>query len=244
MPQRGEQRRALGHASRQAGIGWLAADRCLDRIQRRDALQRLQRQRRLRGRVHVEEVPPRVRPARRLGHAAVIQAGISGIAVRLQDAAERCQVRPRMLAFAIGTVAIQHRRRRLAAERPVIAHVAPQPPRLGLAAAGIQHRHRGVVGMHPFRRHDVRADRLDQRTHQPRRLSHPVGQGRAIQVDPGARVDLGLAIQRQVVAVFRHQHMRQQTRPGQAAMDRQAGRRRLGDRSRSSGTTASAAHAG
>ena len=33
--------------------------------------------------------------------------------------------------------------------------------------------------MHPLRRHDMRADGVDQRAHQPRRLPDPVRQGRA-----------------------------------------------------------------
>ena len=164
--------------------------------------------------MHVEEVPPRMGPAGCLGHTMLVQAGVSGITIRLQDAVERCQMRTRMLTFPVGAVAIQHRRRRLAAERPVIARVAPQPTCLGLAAAGIQYRHRGIVAMHPFRRHDMPANRLDQWAHQPRCLSNPVGHGRAVQFDPGAGVDLGLPIQRQVVAIFRHQHVRQEGRTG------------------------------
>ena len=83
--------------------------------------------------------------------------------------------------------------------------------------------------MHPLGRHHVRTDRLDQRAHQRARLSHPIGQGRAIQIDAVARIDFRLAIQRQMVAVLRHQHVRQQTRSGETAPDRQFGRRRLGD---------------
>ena len=148
--------------------------------------------------MHVEELPPRMCQARCLGHSVIIQPGIAGISIRLQDAAEPGEVLPRMLAFAVRAVAIQHRRRGLPAERLVVAHIAPHPSRLGLAAAGIQHRHRGVVGMHPLRRHHVQPHRLDQRTHQPCALSDPVRQRRAVEVDAAPRVDLRLAIQRQV----------------------------------------------
>jgi len=71
---------------------------------------------------------------------------------------------------------------------------------------------------------------IDQRAHQPRRLTHHVGQRRAGQVDVLAGVDLGLPVQRQMVAVFGHQHMREQARAGAAASDRQARRGGLGDR--------------
>ena len=83
--------------------------------------------------------------------------------------------------------------------------------------------------MHALRRHDMRADRIDQETHQPRRLPDPVRQGRAVEVDPVAGVDLSLAIQREMIAVFRHQHMRQKPGTGHATMDWQARCGRLRD---------------
>ena len=103
-------------------------------------------------------------------------------------------MRPRMLTFAVRAVAIQHRGWRCAAERAVVAHVAPQAAGFGRATAGIQHRHRGVIGVHPLRRHHVRTERVHQRTHQPRALTNPAGQGGAVQLDTGAGVDLRLAI--------------------------------------------------
>jgi len=203
-PQLSGQWRALRLPDGQASIGRPAADRRFDGIQRGDALQGFERQRRLGGRVHIEKLTLRMGPAGRFGHAAIVQPGISRVATRLQDAAERREMRPRVLSLAIGTVAIPHRRRCRARKRPVITRVAPQPPRLGLAAAGVEHRHCGVVRVHPLRRHHVRTDRLDQRPHQPRCLTDPVSQSRAVQVEAVPRVDPGLAIQRQMVAIFRH----------------------------------------
>jgi len=70
----------------------------------------------------------------------------------------------RMFAFAIRTVAIQHRLRSLASERMVVTDIAPDPSLPGPAASGCQHRDRGVIGVKPFRRHHVYADRVHQRT--------------------------------------------------------------------------------
>jgi hypothetical protein len=91
-----------------------------------------------------------------------------------------------MLAFSVGAVMIQHRWGRLTGERAVIADIAPQPAGAGFAEAGFQHRHRGVVGMYPFGRHDVRADGIDQRTDQPSGLAHPVSESGTIELDAGA----------------------------------------------------------
>ena len=83
--------------------------------------------------------------------------------------------------------------------------------------------------MHPIRRHDVRADGIDQRAHQPRGLAYPIREGGTIQFDAAARIDLGLAIQRAMIGILRHQHVRQQCRRGQAAVNGQAGSRGLHD---------------
>ena len=200
-----------------------------------------QRQRRLGGRVHVEELAPRMRPARG-SHAAIYSPAYPAYpsACRMPRNRARCVLGCSPFdRDCSNTVPPAAPSRRTADHR---AHSTTAARSWSCRGRG-PHRHRGVVGVHPFRRHHVRTDRLDQRTHQRRGLSHPTSQCRPVQIEAVAGIDLGLAIQRQVVAVFRHQHMRQQTRPGQAALDRQAWGRRLGDRSRSSGTTASAAHA-
>ena len=124
-----------------------------------------------------------------------------------------------MLALAVGRVLEPHRRRLLAAAGPVVAHVDPQPPRLGPPAPGIEHRHRRVVGVHLGRR-PARSGRA--RPPAGRASSSPwptqPAMRRAIDVHAVARVDAALPVQRQVVAVLGHQHVRQQRRPGQAAL--------------------------
>jgi len=84
--------------------------------------------------------------------------------------------------------------------------------------------------VHPFTGHDVARQGVDQWPHQSRNLADHIGQRRTAEVDVFAGVDLSLAMQWQMVAIFCHQHMRQQTRPGATAADRQAGSRRLDNR--------------
>ena len=49
-------------------------------------------------------------------------------------------------------------------------------------------------------RHDVRGDQLDQRAQQPRDVAEPFGELAAIEIEAAARVDLGLPIERKMVA--------------------------------------------
>ena len=56
--------------------------------------------------------------------------------------------------------------------------------------------------------------------------SDPVGQGRAIQADALPGIDLSLPVERQMISIFRHQHLRDQRVGGQPALDhaRRSGR--------------------
>jgi hypothetical protein len=71
------------------------------------------------------------------------------------------------------------------------------------------------------------AQRLDQRRHQGRGAAHPVGERRAGDLDPLAGVDVGLAVERQVIAVLGAEEVGDEAGTGLAALDRQARRRRL-----------------
>ncbi len=84
-----------------------------------------------------------------------------------------------------------------------------------------------VVPVQAVGREDVGRERLDQRRHQRRRLADPVGHRRPGDVDALAGVDLGLAVQRKVIAVLRGEDVREEAGTGLAAQGRQAGRRRL-----------------
>ena len=75
-----------------------------------------------------------------LGDSGLIQGVEPGIAVGMQVPAETGQLPLRMFALTVGGIAVQHRRRPLSGVRALIAQVDPQPPRLGRAAPGIEHR--------------------------------------------------------------------------------------------------------
>jgi transposase InsO family protein len=93
-----------------------------------------------------------------------------------------------------------------------------------------QHRHRCVVGVEAVTRDDMPLQRVDQRAQQGEDLANPVGKGRAFQRGAGAGIDVALAIQRQVIAELRRQHVRKQSGARPATADWQGWCRRLGDR--------------
>ena len=67
------------------------------------------------------------------------------------------------------------------------------------------------------------------RIEQPGRLSNPIAQCRAVEFEPLAGIDLALSIERKMVAIFRHQQMRQRGRCGATARRRHRRCRSLGD---------------
>ena len=81
--------------------------------------------------------------------------------------------------------------------RAVVRRVAPQPPGLGLALTGIEHRQRRVVGEHPWRgQHRAQHGRV-QRFQPPAGPSHPVAECGTIELHTVPGEHLRLAIQRQ-----------------------------------------------
>ena len=118
------------------------------------------------------------------------------------------------LGLAIGAVEVDRRRRIRSGPRSIIAGIDPQPPGLGAAAAGIEHRHRRIVGkeLAATRRHAQQP--LVQRLQPPAGAAHPVRQGRALNLDPMAGEDLRLAIERSVIAILADQTWA--SRPGVA----------------------------
>jgi hypothetical protein len=153
----------------------------------------------------------------RLAAGGIVQRLEPGVAIGLEEAGEVGHVRRRALAAAVGAVEVGGSRGGFAAERPIVAHVDPQPPGLGPAEPRHQHRDRRIVAMDLRGGEDVPLDPGDDRIEQPSRLADPIAQRRAVEVQSFPGIDLGLAIQRQVVAVLRHQQMRQQAWRGRVA---------------------------
>jgi hypothetical protein len=172
--------------------------------------------------MHVPELAPGVRETRGLHDpVAAVELGEPGIAVGLEYAAELAQVRPRVLAFPVWRVAVEHRRRVGTSKRAIVADIDPEPRRPRASQTGLEHRHDGVVSMHPLARHDVPSQRVDERPQQACALAHHVGHRRAAEVDILTRVDFGLPVQREMIAVFGHQHVGQHV--GQHARGGSAG---------------------
>ncbi len=121
-------------------VGGRSFDRLLDAVELADAVERLVGDRRAGGGVHIEELAPDMGPAGGLGDPIAGEQLVEpGIAVGVNDAAEVFQVRPRVFALAVRRVEEQHRRRPRPGERPLVAHVGPQPPGLGLAGTAPAH---------------------------------------------------------------------------------------------------------
>ena len=111
-------------------LGRQPVDVALDGEQRIDAGDRLDGDRRLVEPRQVEELAPRMGPARRLDDrpglaASLVQPVVAGIGVGLHQPVPGRQVRLGMLAAAVGRVEVGRRRRSGAGERPVVAHVGP-----------------------------------------------------------------------------------------------------------------------
>mgnify|MGYP006353164421 CR=1 FL=1 len=75
--------------------------------------------------------------------------------------------------------------------------------------------------------HDVLGDQLGERAQQPCEVAQPLGELAAVDVETATAVDLGLPIERKVVAELGDGDVREQARPRHAARDRQIGHRRL-----------------
>src|ERR1700676_4213456 len=108
-------------------VGRQAVDRCFDPVQLADAVKRLLGDRRADGSVYIEELTPDVSPTAGFGDTiAGKQLVESGIAIGMDHAGEPLQVRPRVLALAIGRVEEQCRRRPVSGKSPLVANVGPQ----------------------------------------------------------------------------------------------------------------------
>ena len=80
----------------------------------------------------------------------------------------------------------ESRRRLLAAERPIVAHIDPDAARPGLLLR--QHRHGGVVDMNALGGEHVRADRLHDRIERDDAGADPIGERRHVDLDAFARI--------------------------------------------------------
>jgi hypothetical protein len=138
---------------------------------------------------------------------AIGQLTGAGKAIDLQNALEALEVGDRPLGFAVGCVDIGNTRWVGPTPGTVIGSISSKLTGLGTAAAGIEDGRGGLVREQPRQLLQPHEEALMQRAQVPGGMADPVRQRRAIQVDALAAVNLGLAIQRQMVGIFGHQNL-------------------------------------
>ena len=148
----------------------------------------------------------------------------------MEISGEALEMALRAHALPIRRIAIEDGWRGISGMGALVADIDPKAARRGLAEPGGEHRHGRVVGVKRAPGHGMLADRLGQGCQQRRRRSDPIGQGGTVEIDAFAGIDLGLAVQRQMVGILGHQHMGEQSRARPPALDRQGRHRRLHDR--------------
>src|SRR5690606_11034351 len=232
--QRSELRAGARLANATPVIRRLTADLLLDVVKLTDAVKRPVGDWRVGRNMDVVELAAQLRPLRRVLDyilpVGFIEEPIEArVRVHLHYAAEGLEVLRRLLALAIRRVREPRRGRRLVRGRPIIAHVYPQPPLLRRAPAGIEHRNRRVVRMQLIGAEHVPGKCLDERPQQRARFSDPVCQRRAAELDAFPSIDLRLAVQWQVIAIFRDEHMSKEPGAGEPLRNRPARRGRLHD---------------
>ena len=105
----------------------------------------------------------------------------------------------------------------------VIAEVDPEPARGLDLPLRVPHLHRRVVGVNRAAQEDQRLHQVVQRLERLGGTGHPVAEGRARQLHPLAGEPAFLAIERDMVGILFGDHMSEQSRPGQALLDRLGG---------------------
>ena len=140
------------------------------------------------------------------GHALGNQRLVARVIVAYQRAAPLTQEALRMLAGTTFGEVIDDRLDRFEGANTV----GPQVGAMRLAGAGIEHRHRRLIGMQDRMREHLVFQGINQRLQGHAHLTYPLGQGRLRDGQPRTSEDGFLAIQRQVVQVFGNEHLGEQ----------------------------------
>jgi len=133
----------------------------------------------------------------------------------------------RLLGLSIGRIEIGDAGRLAPTPGTIVAGICEQLTRLGASAARIEHRRGRLVGEELVGCLQPLEQTLMDRPKQEGRLADPVGERRSIQVHALAGIDLGLAVERKVIGIFRHQHMRHRRFGRDATLDEARRCRRL-----------------
>ena len=160
----------------------------------------------------------------------------------MQDTGEARQMATGVLARSIARIVKHSRRRRVAAEGPVVAGIDPTSTGVGLALG--EHRHGRVVAVQALGGQDMGLEAFEDRPQNVDAGADLVCERRQAQRDAFPGVALGLAVQWLMLAkLLEHDH-RQKAGAGPAARDDMERRRRLGRRSRNRGRRTSRARSG
>jgi hypothetical protein len=157
-----------------------------------------------------------------------IEAIVALEGVGLQNAGVFSQMPLGMRACPIARGIEQRCRRILAAERPVIADIHPNPAGLRLAFG--EDRNRRVVAVQPIGGQDMALDQRVEGSQGDGAGADLIGERRQAQIDPFASIAFALPVQRLMLAELLEQDHRQKVRSGKAARRDMERRRRLGDR--------------
>ena len=142
------------------------------------------------------------------------QSIVAIIGICLKDTALALQVGKRMLPTPVARVAVDRCRRLAAAERPIVAHVSPQPSGVGLAIC--QHRDGRVIAVHPVTDKGVRLDQAIERHERRGASTDLIGLGLKAELDTLASIAIPLTVKGRVRTEFSKQDHRQEAGPRQA----------------------------
>jgi len=154
---------------------------------------------------HVVKFSSCVRPTIRQLHVlagTLEQAVVTSITIDLQDTTEALQNIIRIFAPTSWCIGKCHTRRGVTAPRPIIASQSPEVARLRFSTPRIQHRGCSLVHEQLAGLLEVGKQALINWAKFISCLPDPRCQCGAIQIDALSRIDLGLAIEWQMVSVF------------------------------------------
>ena len=215
-----EDRGSMCLAKRDADVRWRPSGLFLDGVELRDPTDGLFCDRGTLRSVYVDELAPDMGDAGDLADGAgTVEVLEASIAIGMHPAAISGEVILRVLALAVAGEPIPGCRWRGAAPGAFVAGIGPEPCRLGLAGAGRQHADRRVVGEDRLGRQDMAPDGICEGFQQGGGFADPVGQRRAVQVEPFAVEDLALPVKWKMIGILADQHMGQETWPRAAALD-------------------------
>jgi hypothetical protein len=226
-----DQRCTLRLTQDQPVSGTLAANPLLDLIKRRDTLQRLDRDRRLRF-GQIVKAPAHMAPAKGQRYGRLTGPGadellVGSVAVALKNPAVAAEQRVGVRVSPAWRVVVNHRRRITAAPWSIVSRDRPEVALFGPPATRIEYRDDRLIGEYPGRGQHHLTQPRHHRGYLRRGVAHPKRQSGTIDDDALPRHDLSLTIKRLMIRITRHRDMRDQRLGRNAAFDQARWRRLL-----------------